>query len=108
VEDKANGPAVLSQLRHRVPGLIPITPADSKLARAHAVSPFVEAGNVHLPAPALAPWIGEWLEEISGFPLAAHDDRVDAMTQALHRLLIANTGSADDFMAQLSAARGVR
>lgn len=108
VEDKANGPAVISQLRHRVPGLIPITPVDSKLARAHAVSPFVEAGNVHLPAPLLCPWIADWIEEVSAFPLAAHDDRVDAMTQALHRLLIANTGTADEFMSQLAAARGVR
>lgn len=106
VEDKANGPAVLSQLRRKVPGLIPVTPVDSKLARAHAVAPFVQAGNIHLPDPSLAPWIGDWLEEASGFPLAAHDDRVDAMTQALHRLYIEAVSDAGDFMRELVGSRG--
>lgn len=106
VEDKANGPAVLSQLRRKVPGLIPVSPVDSKLARAHAVSPFVQAGNIHLPTPALAPWIGDWLEEVSAFPLAAHDDRVDAMTQALHRLYIEAVSDAGDYMRELVGTRG--
>lgn len=88
VEDKANGPAVLSHLRTRVAGLVPVTPKDSKQARASAVAPFAEAGNVHIPAPHLAPWIGEWIEELSAFPNAAHDDQVDAATQALQRFFL--------------------
>ena len=88
VEDKANGPAVLNSLRRTVPGLIPVEPEGSKTARAAAVTPLVQAGNVHLPAPEVAPWVGDLLQEAKGFPNGAHDDQVDALTQALHRLLL--------------------
>lgn len=88
VEDKANGPAVIAQLRMHVPGLIPVEPDGSKYARASAVAPFVEAGNVHVPAAGIAPWINDFVEELAGFPTSAHDDQVDAMSQALSRLLI--------------------
>ena len=101
VEDKANGPAVIAQLRRHVSGLIPVDVKDSKLARASAVAPFAEAGNVHLPDPRLAPWVGDFIEEAASFPNAAHDDQVDGMSQALARLLL-NRG-ATQFMDQLLA-----
>lgn len=107
VEDKANGPAVISQLRATVPGLIPINPKDSKIARVSAISPFVESGNVSLPAPELAPWIGDWTEEAASFPNSAHDDQVDAMSQAVARLLLGQ-GSAAQAMDYLNAYRGAR
>jgi len=88
VEDKANGTAVLASLRRTVPGLVPETPTESKVARASAVSPLVEAGNVHLPSPELAPWVGDFIEETAGFPNGTHDDQVDAMSQALKRLIL--------------------
>ena len=88
VEDKANGTAVVNMLRRSVPGLVPVEPDGSKTARAAAVSPFVEAGNVKLPAPEIAPWVEDLIEEAVTFPRAAHDDRVDAMSQALNRLLL--------------------
>lgn len=88
VEDKANGSAVINFLSRTVPGLIPVEPDGSKVARAAAVSPFVEARNVFLPAPEIAPWVGDLIEEAAGFPNAAHDDRVDALSQALNRLLL--------------------
>lgn len=88
VEDKANGPAVINSLRRIVPGLIAIEPEGSKVARAAAVSPFVEAKNVYLPAPEITPWVDALIEEAAGFPAAAHDDQVDAMSQALNRLLL--------------------
>lgn len=91
VEDKASGPAVIAQLQRKVPGLIAITPKDSKYARAAAVSPFVEAGNVWLPAPDLAPWVGDYVEEHAAFPTGTHDDQVDGMSQALARLMLAGT-----------------
>lgn len=93
VEDKANGPAIIAQLRATVPGLIPITPKDSKYARASAVAPFVESGNVYLPDPALAPWIDEYVQEHTSFPNSPHDDQVDATSQALHRLLAGQSGA---------------
>ena len=99
VEDKANGPAIIAQLRRDLPGLVAYSPKDSKEARAHAVSAFVEAGNVELPDPAEAPWVGDFVEECSAFPNAAHDDQVDAMTQALHKLLL--TPSLTNFFGRL-------
>ena len=56
-----------------------------KLARATAVSPLVEAGNVYLPHPEYAPRVNDFIEECAAFPNGAHDDQVDAMTQALLR-----------------------
>ena len=88
VEDKANGPAVIASLRRKVPGIVPEEPQGSKEARAAAVSPLVEAGNVWLPSPELAPWVGGLIDEAAGFPNAAHDDRVDAMSQGLNRLIL--------------------
>jgi len=88
VEDKANGTAVINALSRTVPGLIPVEPDGSKEARASAVSPFVEAGSVYLPAPELAPWAGAFIEEHAAFPHGAHDDQVDATSQALNRLLL--------------------
>jgi predicted phage terminase large subunit-like protein len=98
VEDKANGPAVIAQLAKSVTGMVPVNPKDSKEARAHSVAPFVEAGNVEIPDPSWAPWVGDWLEEVSSFPNAAHDDQVDAMTQALDRLLGTGRGTLRGFM----------
>lgn len=88
VEDKANGPAVIDALHRTVHGLIPVTPEGGKYARAQAVAPLVEAGNVHLPTPELAPWVGDLVEEAAQFPNGANDDQVDAMSQALTRLMI--------------------
>jgi len=50
-----------------------------------AVSPPVEAGNVYLPYPSIAPWVNDFIEECATFPNGAHDDQVDAMSQALLR-----------------------
>jgi Terminase RNaseH-like domain len=86
VEDRANGPAVIQELRHDVAGLIAVNPEGGKMARAQAVSPQVESGNVYLPHPALAAWVEDLIEETAAFPHGRNDDQVDAMTQALNRL----------------------
>lgn len=86
IEDKANGPAVIDTLKASVPGIIPIEPDGSKLARAHAVTSYWEAGNVWLPHPDTAPWVKELVAELTAFPASANDDQVDALTQALRRL----------------------
>lgn len=91
VEDKANGPAILNALRSKVGGLIPVEPEGSKYARAAAVTPFVEAQDVVLPDPLTVPgtaWVTELTEEAREFPAGAHDDTVDGMSQAVHRLLL--------------------
>ena len=87
VEDKANGPAIISALRSKVTGIIPVVPKESKEARASAVSTFWEAGNVYLPDPELNPWVKrDFVPELTSFPAGAHDDQVDAMSQALNDL----------------------
>ena len=88
VEDKANGPAVIDYLKNKIPGLIPIEPDGSKEARAHAVTPYVRAGNVFLPDPARNPWVLLFLSEVCGFSgkPGRPDDQVDSMTQALRYL----------------------
>lgn len=86
VEDAANGAALVADLRHDIPRLIPVTPHGSKVARAEAIAPQAEAGNLHLPDPSIAPWVGEWLEEVTGFPSAAHDDVTDAMSLTISQL----------------------
>lgn len=88
VEDKANGPAVMQLLKNRLPGLIAVEPQGTKIARANTVSPFIESGNVFLPHPMIHPWIWDVIEETAGFPNAANDDIVDAMTQALIKLFV--------------------
>lgn len=88
IEDKANGPAVMNALARKVSGMIPIEPEGSKYARAAAVSPFVHAGNVHLPTAELLPNVEDLLEEARAFPNGANDDTIDALSQALNRLLL--------------------
>lgn len=83
VEDKANGPAVISSLKNEIAGLIPVNPQGGKIVRANAITPDVEAGNVFLPKDAF--FTHDFIEEASAFPNGKHDDMVDTMTQALNR-----------------------
>lgn len=93
VEDKANGPAVISALKSTIPGLVPIEPEGGKIARANAVSPLVEAGNVILPHPKLMKWVDGMISELSDFPFGAHDDWVDMTTQILNYWAAKKPGS---------------
>lgn len=88
VEDKANGTAVMDALRDTVPRLKPDNPTDSKLARAHSVTPDYETGNVLLPHPAMPgyEWVQDFIDEHRAFPNGNHDDQVDCGNQALRKL----------------------
>jgi predicted phage terminase large subunit-like protein len=86
VEDKANGPAVISTLKRKISGLIAVNPEGSKESRAYAVSPEIESGNVFLPHPQIAPWVNGFIDECAAFPNGKYADQVDAMTQALNKL----------------------
>ena len=86
IEDKANGPAVINALKADVPGIIAVNPQGGKESRANGVSPLWEAGQVWLPHPTQAPWVDDFIEELTAFPHGVHDDAVDAMTQALGRM----------------------
>ena len=93
VEDKANGPAVIATLKNEIPGLIAVNPEGGKVVRAQAASPDIEAGNVYLPDPSVAPWVHDFIEECAAFPNGANDDQVDAMTQALIRFANKSTNT---------------
>lgn len=95
VEDKALGPAVIDLLKSRIPGLLPYEPRGDKEVRARAVSPFVEAGNVWLPEPEIAPWLDDFKAEVALFPRSATDDQVDCMSMALDHLFL--SGIAADY-----------
>lgn len=88
IEDKANGSAVMAHLAKTVPGMIPIEPEGSKLARANAISPFVFARNVILPEASLLPNVAELLGEAKAFPNSANDDTIDGLSQAVSYLLL--------------------
>ena len=85
VEDKANGPAVISTLQNRIPGILPMGVTGSKVARAHAVAPLIRAGNILIPDDSMAPWAPEFIEECAKFKGLDSEinDQVDTMTQAL-------------------------
>jgi predicted phage terminase large subunit-like protein len=87
IEDKANGPAVITLLKKKVPGLIAVNPQGGKVARAHAVEPLWESKNVWLPDPTLPgkAWVHDFIEEVVSFngDPGREDDQVDGMTQAL-------------------------
>ncbi len=85
VEDKANGPAVISSLQKAIAGILPMPVSGSKVARAQAIAPLCRSGNVHLPDPLIAPWVTEFIEECAKFKGLDSEinDQVDTMTQAL-------------------------
>jgi len=85
VEDKANGTAVIDDLRTTIPGLTPVEPMGGKESRASTVEPLWESGCIVLPMG--APWVEDFIQECAEFPRGAYDDQVDAMSQALVWLL---------------------
>ncbi|WP_420215011.1 phage terminase large subunit [Listeria monocytogenes] len=97
IEDKANGPAVMQVLKGRLTGMIPVDPEGGKEARANAVSPLFEAGNVYFPHPLYKPWSEDVVEELVAFPNTSHDDDVDALTQALVKLMIGQQSLLDRY-----------
>ena len=77
--------AVGALRRRGMSGLTPLPAVGDKSVRARAhIAPNAEPGHVRLPAD--APWVPALLDELAGFPSWAHDDQVDAMSQALKRL----------------------
>lgn len=87
VEDKANGTAVVEDLKKTMSGLIAVEPEGGKESRAAVVQPYAEGGSIYLPDPSIAPWIGEYIDEMATFPNAENDDYVDATSQAIVWLL---------------------
>jgi predicted phage terminase large subunit-like protein len=81
VEDKASGTGLIQTLRREGIAIIPVQRSNDKSSRAADAAPFIESGNVLLPAD--APWLSDFLGEIASFPSGAHDDQVDPMCDAI-------------------------
>ena len=82
VEDTSSGTPLIQSLRDETSlPLLPVRPLGDKGSRAAAVSPLFESGRVFLPEH--APWLADFVDELTSFPAAPHDDMVDATTQAL-------------------------
>jgi len=82
IEDKASGTQLIQELI--VDGCHAITrykPEGDKTMRLHAQTATIENGFVHIPE--AAPWLAEYLHEMTVFPKGKHDDQVDSTAQFL-------------------------
>jgi predicted phage terminase large subunit-like protein len=82
IEDRASGTQLIQELIAE--GLYAVTryrPQADKVMRMHAQTATIENGFVHLPQ--AAPWLAEYLHELSVFPYGRHDDQVDSTAQML-------------------------
>lgn len=86
IEDKASGQSLGQVLakKTRIPYQMAPVPK-SKVQRVYEATPYLESGRVHLPR--WLPGLDDLLGELTAFPYGAHDDDVDAMTQAVLRAL---------------------
>lgn len=109
IENKANGPAVVSDLKSVVAGMEEFDPNKygSKEARAWAIQGDQASGRILIPRPGTeqpktltrfltlcaaeglaqpdtaADWVNGYIDELAQFPRAAHDDQVDVTTMAV-------------------------
>lgn len=102
-EDAANGPAIKSALQKRVIGIKLVPTSGGSMARAQAVSPLYEAGNIWLPHPSVAPWIVDYVAEVLAFPNGANDDQVDSSSHALVQLSAGISQAYKQAMEQIGA-----
>ncbi len=90
VEDTMLGMGLIQDLkRNAVYDIIPIKPDQNKIMRAQICTGTFEAGRVWLPED--APWLADFLLELSGFPNAKFDDQVDSVTQFINWVKERNT-----------------
>jgi predicted phage terminase large subunit-like protein len=87
VEDKVSGTGLIQTLRREGIPVLPIPRDKDKLSRAHDGAPFMESGNVIVPE--AAPWLSDFLSELTAFPSGAHDDQIDPMLDAIREVQVA-------------------
>jgi len=82
IEDKASGTQLIQELiTDGCHGVTRYQPGCDKVMRLHAQTAMIESGFVHVPE--VAPWLAEYLHELSVFPKGKHDDQVDSTAQFL-------------------------
>ena len=82
IEDKASGTQLIQELIadgfHRVTRY---KPDCDKIMRLHAQTGLIKNGFVYIPQ--AAPWLAEYLHEMTVFPKGKHDDQVDSTAEML-------------------------
>src|SRR5690348_9752281 len=82
IEDKASGTQLIQELiSDGCHGVSRYQPTTDKVMRLHAQTALIENGFVRIPE--TAPWLAEYLHEITVFPNGKHDDQVDSTAQFL-------------------------
>jgi predicted phage terminase large subunit-like protein len=82
IEDKASGTQLIQELIDEgCHGVTRYEPTCEKIMRLHAQTAVIENGFVHIPE--TAPWLEEYLHELTVFPKGKHDDQVDSTAQFL-------------------------
>src|SRR5689334_16139563 len=82
IEDKASGTQLIQELINE--GCYAVTryqPTTDKIMRLHAQTALIENGFVRIPEE--APWLAEYLHELTVFPKGKHDDQADSTAQFL-------------------------
>ena len=87
IEDKASGTRLIQELiAYGCHGVTRYQPDCDKIMRLHAQTAMIENGFVHIPES--APWLAEYLHEMTVFPNGKHDDQVDSTAQLTLRNVV--------------------
>lgn len=81
IEDKASGTQLIQELRQTMSRVKGVKSEGDKVMRMLAQTPEIENGHVLLPTD--APWLHDYVHELTTFPKGKHDDQVDSTAQAL-------------------------
>src|SRR5437868_3579522 len=82
IEDKASGTQLIQELiADGCHGVTRYQPNIDKIMRLNAQTAMIENGFVYIPE--AAPWLAEYLHEMTVFPNGKHDDQVDSTAQFL-------------------------
>lgn len=82
VEDQSSGTQLIQELpTYGVMTVTPYKPKGDKVVRFHRITCLFATGKVLIPRS--APWLVEFVYELTVFPTGRHDDQADSMTQAL-------------------------
>jgi predicted phage terminase large subunit-like protein len=82
IEDKASGTQLIQELiEEGCHGVTRYQPTIDKIMRLHAQTGMIDSGFVYIPE--AAPWLAEYLHEMTVFPKGKHDDQVDSTAQFL-------------------------
>lgn len=92
IEDKASGTQLIQDLKsEHLNGVTEYKPppGTDKIMRLHAQTAMFENGRVFLPR--TAPWLADYIHELTSFPGSRYDDQVNSTTQFLDYIGVDNS-----------------